>query len=143
MHTNWCVLIEISMEVGMLNFLSGIIGHFTHWWKNHTLDLLMKNWKITVWCSLFHFFHVICKISNFNIWTAKHLAQASCSELTLLRVAVIKSVHATFPQYQQTPYQASNNELMFKCDSKKKSAQMCRRRPMSLGFRCNLLLEES
>ena len=26
MHTNWCVLIEISMEIGMLNFLSGIIG---------------------------------------------------------------------------------------------------------------------
>ena len=24
-----CVLIEISMEIGMLNFLSGIIGHCT------------------------------------------------------------------------------------------------------------------
>ena len=24
------------------------------------------------------FFHVFCKISNFNMWTAKHLAQASC-----------------------------------------------------------------
>ena len=33
---------------------------------------------------MFHFFHVICKISNFNIWTAKDLAQASCSELTLM-----------------------------------------------------------
>ena len=29
MHTNWCVLIEISMEIGMLNFVSGIIGHCT------------------------------------------------------------------------------------------------------------------
>jgi len=29
MHTNWCVLIEISMEIGMLNFLSVIIGHCT------------------------------------------------------------------------------------------------------------------
>ena len=29
------------------------------------------------------FFHIICKISNFNLWTAKHLAQASCTELTL------------------------------------------------------------
>ena len=47
------------------------------------LDLLVKNWKLKVWCSLFHFFHVICKISNFNMWTAKHLAQASCTELTL------------------------------------------------------------
>ena len=45
------------------------------------LDLLMKNWKL-----LFHFFHVICKISNFNIWTAKHLTQASCTELTLLKL---------------------------------------------------------
>ena len=29
------------------------------------------------------FFHVISKISNFNMWTAKHLVQASCTELTL------------------------------------------------------------
>ena len=28
-------------------------------------------------------FHVVCKISNFDMWTAKHLAQASCTELTL------------------------------------------------------------
>ena len=27
--------------------------------------------------------YVICKISNFNKWTAKHLAQAFCTELTL------------------------------------------------------------
>ena len=26
----------------------------------------MKNWKLRVWCSLFYFFHVIGKISNFN-----------------------------------------------------------------------------
>ena len=43
----------------------------------------MKNWKLRVWCSLFSFFHVICKISNFNMWTAKHLVQAFCTELTL------------------------------------------------------------
>ena len=29
MYTQWCVLIEISMEIGMLNFLIGIIGHCT------------------------------------------------------------------------------------------------------------------
>ena len=28
------------------------------------------------------FIHVVCKTSNFNKWTAKHLAQASCTELT-------------------------------------------------------------
>ena len=47
------------------------------------LDLLIKNWKRRVWCSLFNFFHVICKISNFNMWTTKHLVQASWTELTL------------------------------------------------------------
>ena len=30
------------------------------------------------------FFHVVCRISNFNMLTTKHLAQASCTELTLL-----------------------------------------------------------
>ena len=36
------------------------------------LDLFMQNWKLRVRCSLFHFFfHVICKISNFNMWTRK------------------------------------------------------------------------
>ena len=41
---------------------------------------------LRVWCSLFHIFHVICKISNFNMWTEEHLAQASCTELTLLKL---------------------------------------------------------
>ena len=45
------------------------------------LDLLMKNWKLRVWCSLFQ---LICKISNLNMWTTKHLTQASYIELTLL-----------------------------------------------------------
>ena len=54
-------------------------------WRNKTknikmLDLLMKNWKLSL---MFQFFHVICKISNFNMLTAKHLAQACCTELTL------------------------------------------------------------
>ena len=31
---------------------------------------------------------MICKISNFNMWTAKHLAQASCTELTLKEIMV-------------------------------------------------------
>ena len=47
------------------------------------LNLLVKNWKVGVFVS---FFHVICKISNFNTWTAKHLAQASWNELTLPQI---------------------------------------------------------
>ena len=63
-------------------------------WKSKTkiikmLKLLMKNGKFRVWCSLFHFIHVICKISNFNMWTAKHLVQASVTELTLNAISLI------------------------------------------------------
>ena len=29
MNTNWCVFKEISMEIGMINFLNDIIGHCT------------------------------------------------------------------------------------------------------------------
>ena len=47
------------------------------------LDLSMKKWKLSVLCSLFHFFHVIYKISNLNTWNAKHLAQVCCTEVTL------------------------------------------------------------
>ena len=40
MHTNWCVLIEISMEIGMINFLNVINGAFylLHWRKKLTLE---------------------------------------------------------------------------------------------------------
>ena len=36
------------------------------------------------------FFHVVCEISNFNTWTAKHLDQASCNELTLLHTCPLR-----------------------------------------------------
>ena len=48
-------------------------------------NLLWKNWKLRVW-SFFHFHHVICKILNFDVWTRKHLAQASCTELTSYKI---------------------------------------------------------
>ena len=51
-------------------------------WKNKTknikmLNLLVKNFGLMFFVS---FFHMICKISNLNMWTAKHLEQASCTE---------------------------------------------------------------
>ena len=58
----------------------------------------MKTWKIRVWWSLFHFFHVICKISNFNMRSPKHLTQASCTELTLL-VALWNSTNKDYVVY--------------------------------------------
>ena len=51
--------------------------------------------KLRVWPSLFH---VICKISNFNMWTAKHLAQASCPELTLhftWNITILSQIYTT------------------------------------------------
>ena len=65
---------------------------FTYWnlksckpYENETknikmLNIWVKNWKVRVRCSLFHFFHMICKISNFSMWTAKYLAQFSCTK---------------------------------------------------------------
>ena len=60
------------------------------------LDLLVKTWKRRVWCSLFYFFHVICKTSNFNMWTAKHLARAPCTELTSLAWAYIENLQQNY-----------------------------------------------
>ena len=39
MHTNWCVLIEISMEIGMLNLVKSFEWDYwsLHWTKNLTL----------------------------------------------------------------------------------------------------------
>ena len=58
------------------------------------LNLLVKNWK-TKGLKFFvsFFFHVICKVSNFNMWTANHLAQASCAELTLLPATSLAAVY--------------------------------------------------
>ena len=34
------------------------------------LDLLVKNWKLRVWCSLFHFFS--CDLQDFKFWYVNH-----------------------------------------------------------------------
>ena len=39
--------------------------------------------RLSILMFLVLFFHLVCKISNFNKWTAKHSAKASCTELTL------------------------------------------------------------
>ena len=40
------------------------------------LNLLVKNWKLRFWCSLFHFF---MWFERFEIWTTKRLSLASCT----------------------------------------------------------------
>ena len=45
-------------------------------WKQ---NMIAKNKNKTKFC----LFHVVCKISNFKMWTTKYLVQAFCTELTL------------------------------------------------------------
>ena len=56
-------------------------------WKNKKhQNTKSKNWKLRVWCSLFHFymwFNVIWKVSNFDMWIAKHLVKAFWTDVTL------------------------------------------------------------
>ena len=51
--------------------------------KHQTLSFQFFINKSNILMFFVLFFHVVCKISNFYMWTAKHLAQASCTELTL------------------------------------------------------------
>ena len=54
------------------------------WNKKHqTLSFQFFTNTFSILMFFVLFFHVVCKVSNFNKWTAKHLAQASCTELTL------------------------------------------------------------
>ena len=57
-------------------------------WKNRTKNIRLlvfsfSSIDVTFWGFFIFFFYVVCKISNFNMWTAKHLVHASCTELTL------------------------------------------------------------
>ena len=47
-----------------------------------------QNWYFNISMFFVLFFHFVGKISNSNMWTTKHLAQASCTKLTLLKVQV-------------------------------------------------------
>ena len=51
--------------------------------KHQNARFIGEKLKTTSLMFFVSFFHVICKISNFNMCTAKHLAQAPCPELTL------------------------------------------------------------
>ena len=54
--------------------------------QNTSIGEKLKTKSLIFFVSFFFiFFHVISKVSNFDMWTEKYLAQASCTELTLLR----------------------------------------------------------
>ena len=52
--------------------------------EHHTLSFQFFTNRFNILMFFVLFFHVVWKISNFNLWTGKHLAHASCTELTLL-----------------------------------------------------------
>ena len=73
--------------------------------KNHQNDICIGEKLKTKGLMFFvSFFHVICKISNFNMWTAKHLAQASCTELTLHGVHWVIFEQKILPQIEMLKF---------------------------------------
>ena len=50
--------------------------------QTHSFQFFINKSSILMFFVLF--LHVVCSISNLNMWTTKHLAQASCTELTLI-----------------------------------------------------------
>ena len=61
MHTNWCVLIEISMEIGMLNFWLGLLVT-AHTKKNY----FSVNSKIADWSRTAKMSSTIIDIATLN-----------------------------------------------------------------------------
>ena len=59
------------------------------------------------------FFHVVCKISNFNMWTAKHLTQASCTEVSLQSqfFNLAKMSQSYYSLFEQSEYSLSAIKL--------------------------------
>ena len=64
-------------------------------WKKTSLDQAQAQQKGSLLILMFFvlFFHVVCKISNFNMWTAKHLAKV----LVLSLLYLICQQYADFP----------------------------------------------
>ena len=84
---------EACAKCSVVHLLNFEILQTTHKKQQHlNAKFIGEKLKTRVWHFLFHYFHVICKISNFNMWTAKHLAQASCTELTLIQIRLHKGL---------------------------------------------------
>ena len=62
-----------------------LANHMKKWNKEHqTLSFQFFINDSSILMPFVLFFHVVCKISYSNMWTAKHFAQGSCTEFTLL-----------------------------------------------------------
>ena len=88
-----------QMLCGSLIRIWNLANHMKKQNKKHqkaaSIGKKLKNGKLRVWRFLFHFLHVICTISNSNTWTAKHLANLSCTELTLELVGMSQAHRLT------------------------------------------------
>ena len=70
--------------VHMLKFEIFLQVTWKIWNKEHrTLIFLFFIYTSSILMHFVLFFHVVFKISNFDMWNAKHLAQVSCTELNL------------------------------------------------------------
>ena len=68
------------------------------WNKEHqTLSFPFFTNRFSILMFFVLFFHVVCKISNFDKWTAKHLAKAS-TELTLLAKRSTQKKRSSLPE---------------------------------------------
>ena len=89
-------------------------SHEKKWNKEHqTLSFQFFINKSRILMLFVLFFQVVGKISNFNIWTAKHLVKASCTELTLVKVVSIvfgfSLINFNFPKLRKQNYYWSND----------------------------------
>ena len=71
------------MLCGSLNKIWNLVNHMKKQNKKHHNAKYIGEKLKTKGLMILISFYVICKISNFNMWTTKHLAQGSCTELTL------------------------------------------------------------
>ena len=77
------------------------------WNKEHqTLSFHFFTNRFNILMFFVLFFHLVCKISNFYMWTEKHMAQASCTELTLSCVVTSSSF---------VPNEKKNDDGIFFC----------------------------
>ena len=71
--------------------------------KHQKARLIDEKMKTKSLMFFVYFFHVICKILNSNMWTTKHLAQASCTELTLTNLIISNRLWPLFLKRYNSP----------------------------------------
>ena len=81
---NWSQLSARSLLWG--SHIEIRANYMKKWDKEHQTFFIDK---YSIFMPFVLLFHMMCKISNFNMWTENYLAQASCTELTLKKTTFI------------------------------------------------------